>query len=414
LADDSRRVIIGGMTHRFVRRVAAASFLLLATALAPAQVLTGIDVLEKNSFDVLKGRKVGIITNHTGVDSRGRRTIDVLKSAPGVTVVAIFSPEHGLYGKKDEKNIGDDVDPASGLKVLSLYGKARRPTTQMVQEIDTLVYDIQDVGARFYTYISTLGLCMEAAREYGLKFVVLDRPNPITGLRVEGPVADPKHTGTFTAYAPIPIAHGMTVGEMARYYNKEKGINADLVVVPVEGWKRSMYYDQTGLKWISPSPNMRTLDAAILYPGWCLMERPNTSVGRGTDLPFEVLGAPWVDGRKLAAALNDLHLPGVEFAAVRFTPTKGAKLGGQKCEGVRAFVTDRSKVEAVKTGVAIAYTLEKLFPKDFQYEKVVGLLANQEASDAILKLNDPHQCDPIWQDQVRAFENVRKNYLMYE
>src|SRR5262245_12394475 len=299
--------------------------------LGEKSALNGIDALKRDGFASLKDKRVGLITNQTGRDRDGDSTIDLLHKAPGVKLVALFSPEHGIRGALDQSNITNSTDEKTGLPIYSLYGETKTPTAEMLKEIDTLVFDIQDVGARFYTYISTLGLALEAAAKNKKSFVVLDRVNPINGQDVEGPLADPDKL-TFTAHHPIPVRHGMTVGELALLFNKERNINADLHVVRVEDWRRSQWLDSTGLAWINPSPNMRSLTEATLYPGVCLLEPTNVSVGRGTDTPFEVIGAPWIDGRKLAEALNNAKLPGVRFAPVRFTPKssvhKDAECGG--------------------------------------------------------------------------------------
>ena len=271
-------------------------------------VLTGLDVLVRDNFQPLAGRKIGLITNHTGVDRDGRSIIELLVKAPDVKLVALFSPEHGLKGALDEK-VGDTTDALSGLKVYSLYGKTSRPTPEMLEGVDTLVYDIYDIGTRFYTYPATLGYAMEEAGKRGIRVVVLDRPNPITGTRVFGPLND--RDGQFTAYHTVPLVHGMTIGELAQMFNTERKLNVDLQVIKMEGWRRSLWYDDTLLPWISPSPNMRSLTEATLYPAIGMLEACNLSVGRGTDTPFERIGAPWLDGRQLALRLNSLGLKGV-------------------------------------------------------------------------------------------------------
>src|SRR5262245_15260319 len=305
-------------------------------------VLTGIDVLEMNGFKQLEGRRIGLITNHTGKDAKGRSTIDVLASAKNLKLVAIFSPEHGLRGIEDAA-VGDQRDEKTGLLVFSLYDKdKRRPTAEMLKGIDTLVYDIQDVGARFYTYITTCAYAMEEAAKNKIRFVVLDRPNPINGYDIEGPVADAELTAqssySFTAYHSIPVRYGMTMGELAMLFNGERKIGADLTVVQMEGWRRADYYDGTALPGVNPSPNMRSITEALLYPGIGLLETTNISVGRGTDTPFELIGAPWVDGIRLAEELNRAGLGGCRFVPVRFTP-KSSKFSGQECGGVNIVIT---------------------------------------------------------------------------
>lgn len=377
----------------------------------PAGVQSGIDILKRDGFKQLKGRHVAIVTNHTGKDREGQRTIDLLKNAPGVTVRRLFSPEHGLFGALDEK-VGHTVDRQTGLPVFSLYGETRRPTAEMLQGIDTIVFDVQDIGARFYTYISTLGLCMEEAAKRKIKLVVLDRPNPNTGQTVEGPVAQKKHF-SFICYGPLPVAHGMTVGELARFFNDEMKINCDLEVVQMEGWNRSMWWDETGLAWVNPSPNIRNPTQAMLYPGVGLLETSNLSVGRGTDQPFEVLGAPWVDSRRLAAALNRERIPGLRFVPITFTPTS-SKFANQECHGVYLVVTDRRYLSPVAAGVAIAWHLEKLFPQAYDLDAVVRMLHNDDALNALRQASDPGKVPASWKQEVEAFKHARRKYLLYE
>jgi uncharacterized protein YbbC (DUF1343 family) len=310
----------------------------------------------------------------------------------------------------DEK-VSNTVDPKTGLKVFSLYGPTTRPTDEMMEGVDTIVYDIQDVGARFYTYITTLGYCMEAAARHKARMVVLDRPNPITGLIVDGPLADQDSLG-FTAYMPMPVAHGMTVGELASMYNHEMHIGCDLSVVRLEGWKRTMWYDETGLTWVNPSPNMRNLTQALLYPGVCLLEAANVSVGRGTDQPFETFGAPWIDGRKLAGALNGADLPGLRFVPIEFTPAS-SKFKGQTCQGVYILVTDRSGVEPVRAGLVMAWTLKSLFGEKFQVDRVGHLLRSAEVLDALEKTRRPETLPRLWRGSLVQFKAIREAYLLY-
>jgi len=376
----------------------------------PAEVLCGIDVLKRDGFKLLAGRKLALITNHTGRDREGNRTVDLLLKAPDVKLVKLFSPEHGFYGQLDEK-VGDTVDKATGLKVYSLYGQTRRPTPEMLEGVDTIVYDIQDVGARFYTYSATLGYALEAAGKHKLKMVVLDRPNPITGLTVDGPIADKDRYG-FTAYGPLPVVHGMTFGELALMCNTEYAINCELTVVELQGWRRSMWYDETGLTWINPSPNMRNLTQAALYPALCLLEATNVSVGRGTDQPFEVLGAPWIDGRRLAAALNETGMPGLRFVPIEFTPAS-SKFANRKCQGVYVLVTDRESLRLVRSGLTIAWHLKDLFGQAFEIDKVINLLANARTLAALKGAQTPTTLPAAWQDPLGKFRDVRKKYLIY-
>jgi uncharacterized protein YbbC (DUF1343 family) len=372
--------------------------------------LTGIDVLARDGFDVLDGRKVGLITNHTGIDRQGNSTIELLHKAPNVTLVALFSPEHGLKGALDER-VADSSDTLTGLKVYSLYGETRKPSAEALAGVDTLVYDIQDIGARFYTYIATLGMCMEAAAEHKLRFVVLDRPNPITGTRILGPLND--RDGKFTAYHTIPVAHGMTVGELALMYNREREIHCDLHVVRLEGWKRSMWFDETNLSWVHPSPNMRSLTQATLYPGICLLEACNVSVGRGTDTPFELFGAPWVRERELAARLNGLKLPGVRFVPYRFTPT-ASKFKDQSCGGVQIIVTDRDALQPVEMGLSIVRELKDLFGDAFEIDKVDNLLFNKAVLAEVKSSSGPRSYADLWKEDLAKFAKMRAMYLLYE
>jgi uncharacterized protein YbbC (DUF1343 family)/CubicO group peptidase (beta-lactamase class C family) len=373
--------------------------------------LNGIDVLKRDGFAPLKDKRVGLITNHTGRDRDGNSAIDLLHQATGVKLVALFSPEHGIRGALDQANISNSADEKTGLPIYSLYGETKAPTAEMLKEIDTLVFDIQDVGARFYTYISTLGLALETAAKYKKSFVVLDRVNPINGQDVEGPLADPDKL-SFTAHHPIPVRHGMTVGELALLFNKERSINADLRVVRVEDWRRSQWFDSTGLAWINPSPNMRSLTEATLYPGVCLLEPTNVSVGRGTDTPFEVIGAPWIDGRKLSDALNGAKMPGVRFVPVRFTP-KSSVHKDAECGGVNIVVTNRDLFEPVITGLEMAAQLRKLFPKDFLIDRFNRLLANQKVFDAFRQGSDARAMRQVWESELDAFRAIRSKYLMY-
>jgi uncharacterized protein YbbC (DUF1343 family) len=377
---------------------------------ASTESLNGIDVVARDSYALLKGRRVGLITNQTGLDRDGRSTIDLLKAAPGVKLIALFSPEHGLRGVLDQK-VSDSVDEKTGLPIYSLYGETRKPSPEMLKGIDTLVFDIQDVGTRFYTYISTLGLAMEEAARQKIKFVVLDRVNPIGGAEVEGPIADADKL-SFTAYHQLPIRHGMTVGELAQLFNRERGINADLQVVQVENWRREEKFDETGLVWVNPSPNMRSLTEAILYPGIGLLETTNVSVGRGTDTPFELVGGPWLDGRKLASILNRSQLAGVRFVPVRFTP-RASIHKDTECGGINIVITDRVQFEPVTTGLEIASQLLKLYPKDFAVDQFNRLLANRKVYDAFQQGVEARALRQIWQSDLAAFRSVRSKYLLY-
>ena len=377
----------------------------------PSDVLLGIDVLERDRFQALAGRRVGLITNHTGVNRRGVRTIDLLHKAENVELVALFSPEHGLQGKLDVANIDDMRDEATGLPTYSLYGKTRRPNPTHLQEIDTLVFDIQDIGTRFYTYLSTMGMAMEAADEQGLRFVVLDRPNPLGGVLVEGPVLD-AGSESFVGYHPIAVRHGMTLGELAKMIRHDRNLELELDVIQVENWRRGDFWDAAGLTWINPSPNMRSLNQAVLYPGIGLLETTNLSVGRGTDTPFEVIGAPWIDGRQLAQALNSLTLPGVRFVPIRFTPD-ASKFASEACQGVNVIVTDRQAFRPVEVGLQIAATLRKIYPVDWETKRFNRLLINQKVFEAVVDGGEAGSLKALYHEQLSRFMERQKAFLIY-
>ena len=367
-------------------------------------VLNGIDVLQRDGFAPLAGKRIGLITNATGITCQRQSTIDVLKAAPGVQLRALFSPEHGIRGELDQEKIGDSKDAKTGLPVFSLYGERRAPSEAQLRELDALVFDIQDIGCRFYTYISTLRLCLEAAARRGLPFFVLDRVNPVGGSAVEGPAVLDQET--FTATHAIALRHGMTTGELARLLNAERRLGADLRVIAVEGWRRGQLFDETGLPWQNPSPNMRTPTAALLYPGIGLLEF-SISVGRGTDTPFEILGAPYIDDLRLAHELNRLGLPGLRCLPVRFTPTASV-FKDQRCAGVRLSVTDRRALEPVRTGLAIAATLQRLYPGKFELAKVGTLLNHRGLLEALREGQPLH-----WQAETEAFRARRRPFLIY-
>lgn len=380
-----------------------------AAALPLADVLNGIDVLVRDEFRPLRGLKIGLVTNQTGRDRQRRPTIDLLRAAPDVQLVALFSPEHGIRGVLDHEKIGDTTDEATGLPIFSLYGERRAPTPEQLAMVDALVFDIQDIGCRFYTYISTMGNCLEAAAKAGKTFIVLDRVNPLTG-RVEGPVSSGERS--FVAWHEIPLRHGMTVGELARLFNAERGLGARLEVIPVEGWKPALWFDQTGLPWVNPSPNMRSLTQATLYPGVGLMEFCAVSVGRGTGTPFELLGAPYIDDRRLAAELNRAGVPGVRFVPVRFTPTASV-FAGQDCGGVQILLVDRGNFRAAELGVALASTLYRLYPQELKLEKMQRLLMSPAVLEAV-KANRPwFEIRALWNADLARFEERRASFLLY-
>ncbi len=372
-------------------------------------MFNGIDLLSKNNFAALHGLRIGLITNHTGRDRNGSPTIDLLHQASNVNLVALFSPEHGIRGEIDAY-VDDDVDKKTGLPIYSLYGKRRAPLPEQLAGLDALVFDIQDIGTRFYTYIATMGYSMEAAAKAGVKFIVLDRLNPITGSMVAGPVLDGKTD--FVGWHTIPVRHGMTVGELARMFNAEKNIGVDLEVIRLSGWKRDLWLDQTTIPWINTSPNMRSLTEAALYPGVGLLETTHLAVGRETDTPFELFGAPYIDGKVLAQRMNAFSIPGVRFAPVVFTPT-ASKFKNQRSEGVRITLTDRDRCDVINIGIAGALTLNQLYGKKFGLGRFKGLLkhdATMEAIRADRSLNDIRQ---LWEPGLRRFINRRRRYLLY-
>jgi uncharacterized protein YbbC (DUF1343 family) len=376
-----------------------------------ARVQTGLDVLEAEKFAPLRGKRLGLITNHTGIDSQGRSTVDVLSHAPGVKLVALFSPEHGLAGRNDEK-IASTKDPSTGLPVHSLYGETRRPTDEMLAGIDTLVFDVQDAGVRFYTYTTTMAYCMEEAAKHNIAFFVLDRPDPIGGEIVEGPVLDPDKT-SFTAYFPLPVRYGLTIGELAQLFNAENHIGADLHVIAMKNWHRNYFFESTGIKWIPPSPNLRTTKGAILYPGIEILQNAGVSVGRGTQTPFEEFGAPWLNGEDVSVALNERHLSGVHFAAQPFIPVAGL-YSGQRCGGVAIRVTDRFTVRSMRVGLEIASLLQRLYPKQFDSEKLLLLLGNAETVQQLQAGVIPEKIIASWAPALAVFGAVRRKYFLYK
>ncbi|MBM3832442.1 MAG: DUF1343 domain-containing protein [Verrucomicrobia bacterium] len=372
-------------------------------------VRNGIDVLAQQQFAPLKGVRVGLITNHTGADRERNPTIDLLHKAPGVSLKALFSPEHGIRGVLDEK-VSDSVDEKTGLPIFSLYGATRSPKPGQLKDLDALVFDIQDIGCRFYTYISTMGNCLEAAGNAKLKFFVLDRVNPINGLAIDGPVLNGETS--FTAFHPIPVRHGMTVGELARMFNAERDFKADLSVVALEGWTRDLWFDQTTLPWINPSPNMRSLTGAALYHGVGLLETTAVSVGRGTGTPFEVVGAPYIEDVKLCAELNRAGLAGVRFVPIRFTPNASV-FKDKLCAGANIVLTDRDRCEVLDIGLTIAQTLHRLYPKDFDLEKFDRLLGHRVTIDAIRAGKSISEIRQTWAIDLDEFKRRRQKYLLY-
>jgi uncharacterized protein YbbC (DUF1343 family) len=376
-----------------------------------ARVQTGLDVLEAEKFAPLRGKHVGLITNHTGLDSQGRTNVDLLSHASGLQLVALFSPEHGLAGRNNEK-VSSTKDPTTGLPVYSLYGETRRPTDEMLKGIDALVFDIQDAGVRFYTYTVTMAYCMEEAAKRNIAFFVLDRPNPMGGEIVEGPMLDPDKT-SFVAYFPVPVRYGLTIGELAQFFNAENHIGADLHVITMRNWHRNYFFESTGIKWIPPSPALRTTKGSVLYPGIEILQDSGVSVGRGTQAPFEVFGAPWMNGDEVAAALNERHLPGLRFAAKDFIPIGGPH-SGERCGGVSILVTDRFTARSMRLGLEIAEILQKVYPKQFDTAKLVGLVGNADTVQQIQASVAPEKIVASWSDSLSAFDQVRRKYFLYK
>ena len=372
---------------------------------------TGIDVLEEQNFAPLRGKRIGLITNQTGVDSRGRRTIDVLAHADGVKLVALFSPEHGIAGKLDAAKVGNATDEATGLQVYSLYGDTRRPTDAMLQGLDALVFDIQGAGVRFYTFITTMGYCMEAAGKHKISFFVLDRPDPLGGEKIEGPMLDPSRI-SFVGYFRLPVVYAMTLGELARMFATENKMALDLHVIAMKNWQRSQTFDQTGLTWIPPSPNLRTINEAFLYPGVEILQPAGISVGRGTDAPFEQLGAPWIHSDVLLSSLTPRQIPGVAFAAASFTPSDGV-YKGEACSGVKLAITDRATFDSLRVGLEIADALHRLYPERFQVTKLMDLLASQTTVDALIQYQAPATIISSWDSELALFRTLRAKYLLY-
>ncbi len=401
-------------TYWTVNPNAAASASASATPRAGAQpgsVLTGLDVARANGFAALKGKRVGLITNHTGIARDRQAEIDLVNGAAGVKLVALFAPEHGIRGILDE-DVPSTKDERTGLPIYSLFGKTRRPTDAFLQGIDTLVIDLQDVGVRFYTYITTMAYVMEEAARRKLPVIVIDRPNPIGGVRIEGPALDPAAVGFTGYFAAMPIRHGMTMGEMARLFNGENKIGADLTVIQIRNWQRDDWFDATGLPWVNPSPNMRNLTEATLYPGIGAIEGTNLSMGRGTDTPFEQIGAPWIDGVRLAGELNARRLAGIRFYPVAFTPN-ASKYANEACQGVFMVVTDRTALRPVRVGLEIASALYRLYGSKFEIDKALRLVGSQETLNRVKAGEDPAKIAASWGAAESRWRALRAKYLLY-
>ncbi len=391
-------------------------------------VETGIDVLEKENFATLAALKrkhsgrlrVGVLSNRTGLDSHGRCTIDVIAhdapaEVPGLTVTTLFSAEHGITGSMDTTNISSITDAATGLPIVSMYGATaaqRHPPIERLHDLDAVVIDLRDAGVRFYTYETAVAYFLQAAARTGTDIVILDRPDPINGSFVQGPVSDAGHS-SYTGFMPLPVRHGMTMGELARYFNGEAHIGASLTVVPMHGWQRGDWYDSTSLLWVNPSPNLRNLNETTMYPGIGLIESSNISVGRGTDTPFSWIGAPWIDATQLASSLNHRFIPGIRFVPVEFTPRASYPYAGQVCQGVQFIITHRNQLNVPEVGIEIASMLHKLYPSQYHLDSIEPLLANQSTLKALEDSEDPQTVADSWRDGIRQFEERRKPYLIY-
>ena len=380
------------------------------SSVVSAQTMTGIDVLETQNFAPLAGKRVGLITNQTGVDRQGRRTIDLLAHARGVKLVALFSPEHGIRGASDAR-VSSSTDAATGLPIYSLYGETDRPTDAMLAGLDALVFDIQDAGVRFYTYITTMGYAMEAAAAHRISFYVLDRPDPLGGDRIEGPMLDSDGT-SFVAYFPVPVRMGMTLGEMAQMFNAEKKIGCDLHMIRMKNWQRKMLFHDTGLRWVNPSPNLRSEESGVLYPGLEILQAGGVSVGRGTETPFEIVGAPWIRGEEFARYLNNQQIPGVRFEPRKFTPDSGL-FESELCEGVHLSLLDRNKLQSMRMGIEIAAALVKLYPDKFETTKMITLIGNMETIKELQEGRNPAAIVNSWTLGLESFRKMRAKYLLY-
>jgi uncharacterized protein YbbC (DUF1343 family) len=390
----------------------------ITTPVATRRVLPGLEVLLRDSAHLVRGKRAGFITNHTSVTSDGRSGIDVLHESPEVNLVALYAPEHGLRGTAHGGDwIANGRDAKTGVRILSLYGRTQKPTPGMLQGIDVLLFDIQDVGARPYTYVWTMAMAMEAAADAKIPFVVLDRPNPITG-RMEGPLMqfEMRNQGqAITGYYPVPMRHGMTVGEVARYVNEEFRVGARLHVVPADGWRANAWFDQTELPWISPSPNIRSLDAVLTYSGLVMLEAVNLSVGRGTDQPFFYVGAPWLDNAALLRRLQEFQLPGVEFSAARFVP-RGAGWVPFRDQPVRAVhlrLTDREAYQPVLTALVLLAEIRRLHPRDVGIGSMLQMLGSRWAREALVRGDDPREIWRRWEEENREWNAIRERYRLY-
>jgi uncharacterized protein YbbC (DUF1343 family) len=393
-------------------------FLLALTAHLGAEdpgVMPGLEVLLTEQRSLIEGKRIGLITNHTAVDRQMRHVIDLLSTVPDTRLTALFAPEHGIRGMVQAGgSVVDMIDERSGVPVYSIYGQIRRPTPEMLADVDVLIYDIQDVGVRFYTYITSMGECMEAAAEKGIPFIVLDRPNPLADVRVEGRMLDIARFKSFVGAYPVPIRYGWTLGELAGFVKDGLSKDLDLTVVRMRNYRRNLWYDETGLQWIAPSPNIPSPATAIVYPGMCLFEGTNVSEGRGTTQPFEMIGAPWIDGHKLAEDLASLNLPGALFRPVSFTPTF-SKYQGEPCEGIQVHVSDRQRFEAVRVALHILAAIKRNHPEHFQWRErsIDRLSGSDDVRGAIDRGTPVDEILASWRSGLSEFDAMRKRYMLY-
>ncbi|PIE91346.1 MAG: hypothetical protein CR997_01350 [Acidobacteria bacterium] len=376
------------------------------------QVQTGLDQLVQRHFQPLYGKNLALLTNCSAIDSRGKHLLDHLRDQKNVHLKVILAPEHGFEGQLDQENIPDSIDSETGIRIFSLYGKSKRPSQEMLRGVDLLLFDIQDIGVRFYTYQTSMLYAMQECSKLGISFMVLDRPNPIGGLKVLGPSLD-RDRHSFTGSFPMPVIHGMTMGELAKMFNSELNLHLDLKVVPCVNWKRSMTFEQTGLPWINPSPNMRNLTQALLYPAIGLLERTNLSVGRGTDEPFELFGAPWIEPVSFARHLNKLKLKGLSFVPFYFSPESGP-FQGERCGGVHIMLKDAAIMDPIATSYSIFLALRTTYKREFKPENYISLLANREAYGALCSKNHIPEIRRSETSYLKRFNKKRARYLIYE
>jgi len=389
------------------------------------KVTVGADVLLSDEFNLIKNKSIGVITNHSAILSSGTHLVDTLFSLNDIKIKALFGPEHGIRGDApDGHSIKDGIDTKTGLPVYSLYGKNRKPTKEMLKEIDLIIFDIQDIGSRFYTYISTLYYAIQSSAENNIPIIVLDRPNPINGLTVDGPIRKEEFK-SFVAIAPIPIQHGLTIGELAIMFNDESWIGtdhkADLTVVKIKNWKREYFFDDCNLKWVNPSPNMPSLNTAIIYPGMCLIEGVNVSEGRGTYSPFLQIGAPYINSKELLNALNKFDHPGISLEEITFTPesipnmSPKPKYLNEKCNGIKITITDKNEIQSLKFGIQVLYSINKLYPEEFKYRRnwLDKLFGDTYLKEMLESGNTPDEIYSVWKDDVEKFKQLRNKYLLY-